>query len=640
MALPADEMTPIQDSARSLKSDPAVKRGFLLYDRAAWLELATLGLILLVGAALRWHGLAWDEGYLFHPDERQIMLLVSNLSLPASPLDFFSASSPLNPHFFAYGSFPIYLLRALAPLAPPTAIVGPWQNDVIVRWVLLGRALSALFDLGTVGLTFMLGRRVYDRRVGLLAAACVAATVLHVQLSHFYAVDTLLTFFVMLTLYAAWRLAESEVESRTRWKIICGIALGLALATKVSAAPLVFPVGGACLRVAGATLAGQGISRRASSIWRAIRRPLLQILAIALLVFIVTQPYAVIDAVEFVRDVFRETFVARGWLDYPYTRQFAGTLPFVYQVWQGAVWAMGLPLGIFAWGGGALLVYHWWKTREWRDAFILSWLLVYFVVIGAQYAKYLRYLLPLLPVLHLAAARACVNLLAPRRFLRGVLVGIVLGASVLYSVAFVRMYDQEHPWLTASRWIYDNVRPGASLVVEQWDDALPTLIPFAQGARRGSEFKQETVALYEPDDDNKRAQLAQTLARADVIILASQRVYASIGRLPARYPMTTRYYQELFDGALGFEPVMTTRIDPNLFAVTIRDNPRAGLAFNASSADRLLDREDCCADSVVWSWGFADESFSVYDHPQPILFRKVRALTFAEIYSLLDPARK
>jgi hypothetical protein len=35
------------------------------------------------------------------------------------------------------------------------------------------------------------------------------------------------------------------------------------------------------------------------------------------------------------------------------------------------------------------------------------------------------------------------------------------------------------------------------------------------------------------------------------------------------------------------------------------------------------------------NWGAADESFSVYDHPQPILFRKVRGMSAQELAAAL-----
>lgn len=607
-----------------------------MFESKRWLELFFLAIILAIAAYFRWNGLAWDSGYLFHPDERQILLVASNLQLPATSLEISSPVSSLNPKFFAYGSFPIYLLRALMPFAPQTNIVGPWADDQLARTVLFGRWLSGLFDLGTIVLTYALGRRIYRASVGLIAAACVAVTVVHIQLSHFYAVDTLLTFFTMATLYGAFRVAEKTVAAekphpplfeRTAWWIfLCGISFGLALATKATAFLLAVPIFYACYHATNAP-ALKFSRARLREIWRAVRRPLLQIIGIALVIFLVTQPYALIDWYTFGRDVVRETIVARGWLDYPYTRQYANTLPVVYQVTQGTIWGMGLPLGIFAWGGGLIFFAQWWKTRAWRDTFVLSFALIYFITIGLQYTKYMRYLLPLLPVLYIMAACAWLRVFSKHRIVLAIFVFSILALSSLYALAFSQMYTREHPWLTASRWLYENVPIGKTLLVEEWDDALPMLIRFESGERRASDYTQIQFPIFDDDNDAKRAALANALARSDVVILASQRAYGSIGKLPTRYPMTNRYYEKLFRGDLGFAPVMTTRNDPQLAGVVIRDEPFAGLPLDASRVNALLDTRGL----QVWNWGFADESFSVYDHPQPIIFIKTQRLSAEEL---------
>src|SRR5258706_11916075 len=62
--------------------------------------LLLLALLMIVGALLRFYNIDWGDPFYFHPDERNIASSISQLVFPIQ----------LNPHFFAYGSFPIYLI--------------------------------------------------------------------------------------------------------------------------------------------------------------------------------------------------------------------------------------------------------------------------------------------------------------------------------------------------------------------------------------------------------------------------------------------------------------------------------------------------------------------------------------------------
>jgi len=609
-----------------------------------------LVIILLVAACFRFYGLAWDGGYLFHPDERKILLVASELHLPSNIPDFFSSESPLNPKFFAYGSFPIYLLKILDVFAPTPSFAVPWRED-FVGLALLGRALSALFDLGTIALTFLLARRLYDATTGLIASASIAVTVLHIQLSHFYAVDTLLTLLIVATMFFAARFAQA---GKRRDAIAVGIAFGLALATKVSAAPLVVPIAIAVVRAKADTETRRRgdtekvhlvtvsprhlVFKWLEQLWSA-RITLGGILAVALSACIVTQPYALLDPIRFFGQIGTESLVARGWLDYPYTRQYADTLPFIYPIAQSSIWGMSLPLGIFAWLGSALFVGRWWRKRDWNDGFILSWALVYFLIVGAQYAKYLRYLLPLLPFLFLMAASLRFQISDFRfqifrfRFRISRITHhaslftfyFLLFTSLIYSLSFVSLYSREHPWLTISKWIYANVPPNATIAIEHWDDVLPVPIRIADATRAPSEYKMLALPMYDADDASKLDTTVNALSESDYVILATQRLSAPITRLPQRYPMSSRYYHLLFNGQLGFDLVAHAINGIALDGVVIADNRFDGMLPPTLRSDAL-----------VWNWGYADESFTVYDHPLPLVFKKTRPLSRDELKHLLQ----
>ena len=606
--------------------------------RRDYWSYAALAAILFVAALFRFDGLDWDRGYLFHPDERKILLVTSAIHLPSSIPEFFSPDSPLNPKFFAYGSFPIYLLKALSGIAPAVSYPVPWSDTGLVGLALLGRALSGLFDLGTIALIFFLARRLYGASVGLIAAACCAVTVEQIQLSHFYAVDTLLAFLVVATVFFAARYAETAAR---RDAVLMGIAFGLAMATKISAAPLVVPIVVAVVKAnnredAKAQREQVGglrvlVSSWLSRVW-SVRKTLAKIFGVALAAMVVTQPYALLDPIQYFGQIGTESLVARGWLDYPYTRQFAGTIPFLYQIWQSSVWGMSLPLGILAWAGSALFVWQWWRERAWRDSFVLSWALVYFLLIGAQYAKYPRYLLPLLPFLFLLAAAAITRVRTRTlRITFYLFASLVVFSGLVYSIAFVSIYSRLHPWLQISSWIYQNIPAGATIADEHWDDTLPLPLRGSATEREPTEYRTQTLPMYDADNPAKLKTIVDILSTSDYVVLASPRLYATISRLPQRYPISSRYYRLLFGGQLGFELVAFARDDPEIGRIKMVDNP---IGSSALPLPHLLEKY---LQNGVWDWGRADESFTVYDHPMPLVFKRTRALTRDELSALLSP---
>ncbi len=178
-----------------------------------WLAALLLVYILGLAAYLRFSGTDWDEDQHLHPDERFLTMVTSAITPVESLGDYFdTANSSLNPHnrghtFYVYGTLPLIVVR----------YVGEWFEMTGYGGIhLVGRALSATVELLTVFLVFLTAERLYDRRVGVLAAAFSAVTVLPVQQSHFYTVDTFASFFMMLAVYCAALIATSRSESVKR----------------------------------------------------------------------------------------------------------------------------------------------------------------------------------------------------------------------------------------------------------------------------------------------------------------------------------------------------------------------------------------------------------------------------------------
>lgn len=578
-----------------------------------WRPLALSGVVLL-GLLLRLYGLNWDQGNSFHPDERQIMFHVTVLTWPKSMAQFLDpVNSPLNPHFFAYGSFPLYLLASLGyVLVRLSPALGTFTNLTLV-----GRVLSALFDSGTVLLVGLLalkltndsslGRR-FAWSVALVAAVLVAFTPLQLQLSHFYAVDTLLLFFVVLTVYACVNLIDTEHS--IRWALLVGLGYGLALATKFSAAPLAAPLLVAIL-----------LRWRRQDFFTSLTSLLIAGFSI-IIIFLIAEPYALLDMSNFIQQVSDQGNLARGTLDLPYVRQFAGTIPYLYEAQNMLLWGMGLMLGLAACAGIGWAAVQLWRRKASEFAgwlVVLCWILVYGAITGSFFVKFMRYMLPIYPFLTLLAAIALAAFArfawksrahmpeqsVPRQpvarervlYIASIsAIVLVLGGTLFQGLALLNVYSQPNTRVQASTWMYSHVKPGSVLTYEQWDDPLPVAID----KNDPSEYTQLTytnlygqqttgLGLYDDDTMAKAQLLARLLPQVDAITMPTDRLDKSIPHLPERYPLTIHYYQLLYNGQLGFHLAKQFANHPHLFGITLDDSN-------------------------------ADESYSVFDHPTAHIF--------------------
>ncbi len=642
-------------------------------NRATWLTVGALAAILAVALGLRLYGLAWDEGFDWtpHPDERAILSKTVQLSFPEDDLGslFDAERSTWNPRWFPYGSMPLYALAVVRSAA--STLTGAELHDLR----LMARAISALADVATVAMVFVLGARVYGRGVGLLAAALTALAVLHVQLSHFFAVDTLAALFSVAALFFLYRVAR---HGRLSDSVLAGVLIGLGLATKVSLFPIVAAYGVAHLmHVMGAL---EGASDRSksftlrlpSALWGAVAGA-----AAVAAVLALTQPYALLDWQRFLADVTEQSEMVRRIRDYPYTRQYVDTTPYLYHAQQLATWGLGWPLGVAAlaglayaavrgmrpahgvaylaagwaapaamlltWDGvlaiaaasavalAALLVTLAVRSASSRvDVLLLSWVVPYLLITGAFEVKFLRYLLPVTPFLLLFGSRMLYDLWrqagewrgGEARPLASAAIAIVVGATALYALAYVAgVYGQPLTSVRAGEWVRENVPRGSVILKEHWEEGLPRL--------RGYDIRE--LEMYNPDGARKQSHVAERLAEADYLVLYSNRLYGTISRLPERYPLSREYYRLLFSGQLGYDIRLVETSYPNLLGVGLVDDTfgRAGLS------EPLASREQADFPFTL-RLGYADESFTVYDHPKVFVLENVGRFDSTQISALLD----
>ncbi|HEY5903245.1 MAG TPA: glycosyltransferase family 39 protein, partial [Anaerolineales bacterium] len=591
-----------------------------------------LALILLIAGWLRFTGLNWDEGRHLHPDERFLSTVTNDLKWPENLDTYFDpTTSSLSPYslpnmgLYIYGMLPVYLVKGAALLL---------HQENYDRITLIGRAMSAVFDLGAILLLFLIARRLHGARTGLLAAALMSVSVLNIQLSHFYAVDTFANLFILGTLYFLLRALDGG-----RWLdfALTGLMFGLGLASKLSVMTLAAPI----LVVGGLDMLRR---LRGGDARLGIEQNLVRLLTLFLVAFVtfrVVQPIAFSGPgfwdlslnPRWVADVVEQQKTASGKSDLPWVQQWTGRSA-AYPLYNIVFWGMGLPLGLAAIVGFGLAAYELWRRRIAQDLLPITYVGVTFLYHALTFVKFMRYFLPIYPFLAMMAAALIIRLwrepeasgdppagpparfrdraialLGRVRFSPALVVGVtvaVVGGTLLYAVAFSSIYSRPHTRVAASRWMYTHIPAGSTLANEHWDDWLP--IGGLDGKTAYGDaglFKSVEMKNYEDDTPQKLDQMVSNLEQADYIVLSSNRLYGSIPRLPMRYPLTSRYYELLFSGKLGFQRVAEFTSYPSLFGISLHDQA-------------------------------AEESFSVYDHPRVQIFKKTAAFNAGTVRAALS----
>lgn len=506
-------------------------------EKRAWLyDILFVG-VLLIAAILRFGGVGWGEGYHQHPDELFLMGVLDNLrahvcedtniSVDACPEEqkrwmtvseyFDSDTSTLSPYnrgnsFFVYGNLPMTAARIALEAT---------GNDDIGKSKAFARQLSALADLLTIFILYLFVSSLYGRKVGLIAAAFSTFAVMQIQQSHFFTSDLFVNLFMFLTLAFAVKIVEwKEREKDTEEKKIenseeligaeqsetptavqttppsffselfkspllylsigFGVALGMAMASKINAAAMAIVLPGAF--VVRYLVHDRKKADLKSDYWKFIVVFLVAGGAATILSFRIFQPYA-FDGIglseNWVKNISEQRGQATGEADLPWNLQWARRTH-LYSFENLTLWGLGLPLGILAWAGFLLMGWRILKG-EWKHALLWGWTAFYFGWQSMQFNPTMRYQLPIYPLLCMMAAWFIFELAGfkkkkeetasvedeqgtvvsngPWPVIAASLGAVVLILTAIWAFAFQSIYLRPEPRIAASRWIFQNV-PG------------------------------------------------------------------------------------------------------------------------------------------------------------------------------------
>jgi hypothetical protein len=454
-----------------------------------WRYWGPLGIVLGLAFGLRLWGIKQGLPYVYDVDEYGHFV----------PVAVRMFGHGLNPHYFVNPPALTYLLHVVFGVWFGVLRLGSHSSVAREyalhpeRLFLLARVVVALLGTASVWLLYLVGARLFNRAVGLLASAVMAVAFLPVFYGHLALNDAPTLVPLTLSLLGT---AGVLRRGRRRDYLLAGIGLGLAAATKYTAGVMVLPLLAAAVtryldgRPGGDRRSGvDGSQADAGGRPSTGRDAALGVgiaLVAALSAFLIANPYSVLDFHAFRSELELQsnyTEMSRAsWTGGPSQGSF------VYYLWSFA-WGLGWVPALAALGGAVTI---------WRKHSRLGWLLVpvavlYLAFLSLQGRYFGRWLLPIFPIACLLAAYFSLELAgwvtrrAPR--LHGARVTfialVVLALSVqglIYSIHSDLVLSRTDTRNLTRAWVVAHIPAGARIVVEPvvpnaWLDGTGSLAP-------------------------------------------------------------------------------------------------------------------------------------------------------------------
>jgi len=548
-------------------------------------------IILAIGFILRIIGINWDQNQHLHPDERFLTMVSSTISLPQNISNYFDTDkSVFNPQnngfdFYVYGTFPLFITKVIAK----TLNLSSYDQIFLV-----GRALSAIFDTITIFLVFLITQSLFKKsKISLLSSLLYAICIFPIQQSHFFTVDATTIFFFTLSLYLL-------INHKN---LLSGLIFGIALSSKTSIG-IVLPFFFLFIFLQNKNFI----------------KNLIQCLIFGLLMcfaFRIFQPYAFSGFINlssnFLSNIRQAHQMITGEYKYPPNVQWLKTLPIVHPIINLFFVGLG-PITFILICLGIKKIFK--DKKSLKNNQILLLLCIIFSIFtyhSILLAKYMRYFYPIYPLLIIFSGYAL------SKFKTKNIIYIFL-INTLISFAFIHIYYFPHSRYQASEWICQNIPNNSILSSESWDDSLPLGSPSC----RFKTYQHQDLALYDSESDTKWSKINQQLNSIDYLIMSSNRLWGSIPYDVIEYPKTSIFYKNIFDEQTNFKLIKKFYSYPGFSLPVIKKCILIGPSVYPYQIKKntLITIEDCHYPGIYFRDDTFEESYTVYDHPQILIFQR------------------
>lgn len=418
----------------------------------------SLTAILILALGLRLWGIRFGLPYAYHFDEPTYVSAALNLGAGI-------IGRQPNPTGFSnilFGEYVTYFVvgRLSGLFASVADFERAYRADPSL-FLLMGRLIGAVLGTLNVLVVYWLGRTAPNQLVGWLAALLLAVAFLHVRDSHYAVPDLAMAFFVSLAvLFCVLALRRCD----RRYRYLAAAAGGFAIATKWSAWPVVIPLALAIFHSRHAP----DETARASRFNPRVFSSLIPFVGGFLLggFQLLLQPatylnYALHEwqAGEAGGFGIWQVDTVPGWLFYLKTLSYG----------------LGLALLALAILGFLARLVSVLRTRDRVSLLLLSFPLLYYLLMGSTRHYFARYALPLVPFMALFAAEAAVAVADWVKARWGAKLGWGLMAALAmvasaqplaYSIRHGVLLTRQDTRTLAKYWIEANIPEGSKIAVD------------------------------------------------------------------------------------------------------------------------------------------------------------------------------
>jgi len=443
-------------------------------------EIILIGIIVLIGLLLRLWGIDHNLPLLPDPDEQMNV----NRSLAFG-------SGDLNPHNFKHPATHQYMISILYGIYFVILYLSgsvSSSHDFELAFIsdptyfyLIARVFIAVLGTATIFLLYLISKENYDETKGLIASAFLSISPIHV-INYVPKGEIPTTFFICLSFFYLLRIYKSGMK---RDYILAGISSGLAIGTKYYSGLIIVP-----LFVSHFFYKYKG---KGSQI---IDKNLSLSLIFMTLSFLLTNPYILLDFKTF-WEFFTYQATQPLWDPKTFSGFGSGHIFFFKALLTKG---LGIILGSVALTGVIFALF----SRNKIDKIILSFVFIFYLIVGGTNLPNFRYITPMIPFIVLLGANFFIGFLGiffnrikgKEIFL--LIISILVILHPIYNlIIFKKRINEKDIRLVVKEWVEENIPENSKILLTGLNVAMTKAAPLEDNLsglkEKLSSLKEENV---------------------------------------------------------------------------------------------------------------------------------------------------